>query len=150
MMFAVVLVTLSISALAENAGRSAEIMYQNGGTEVHHKIFGSHAGDIMYSLTVDGFHRASGISLDLLRLKIDTIDKIVFVDMTAEDQARYPQNMDPSFIRKGNVTFSGKKQQLNGIFLGVGMIKFYNGETYINLITPNVSAVRFLPSSRTK
>jgi hypothetical protein len=137
-------VVLSISALAQNAGKSAEVTYQDGHKEVHHKIFNAHAGDIAYAHAVDDFH---GASLDLPRLKIDTIEKIDFVDMTADDQAKYPKDMDPNFIRKGNVTFSSRKK-LDGIFLGVGMIRFDDEETHGDLITPKVSAVRFLLSSR--
>ncbi len=57
-------------------------------------------------------------SPDLPRLKIDTIPKIDFVDMTTTDQSKYPKNMDPKFIRKGNVTFSSGNK-LDGVLLGV-------------------------------
>jgi hypothetical protein len=124
-------------------GNSAEVTYQDGSKEVHHQIFNAHAGDIVYARGVDAFH---GTSLDLPRLKLDTIEGIAFVDMTAEERAMYPKNMDPKFIRKGSVTFRNGKT-LEGVFLGVGMIRFDDAETHGDLITVNVSAVRFLRAS---
>jgi hypothetical protein len=129
----------SVSVPAQHHGRAAEVAYRDGSKEVHHKIFNAHAGDIAYDRAVENFRDAC---LDLPRLKIDTIEGIDFLDMTTADQAKYPKKMDPNFIRKGNVTFwSGKK--LDGVFLGVGMIRFDDEEMHGDLITPNVTAVRF-------